>query len=57
MKIIAKCSFLSLAYQVHVKFVILFLTAAAPWVTRYAELGGSWKSEVNKGNHVRQGLV
>ena len=26
-------------------------------VTRYAELGGSWNSEVNKGNHARQGSV
>ena len=25
--------------------------------TRYAELGGSWNSEVNKGNHDRQGSV
>ena len=29
----------------------------APRATRYAELGGSWNSEVNKGNHARQGSV
>ena len=28
-----------------------------PRATRYAELGGSWNSEVNKGNHARQGSV
>ena len=29
-----------------------YLAPSSPGVTRYAELGGSWKSEVNKGNHV-----
>ena len=29
----------------------------APRATRYAELGASWNSEVNKGNHARQGSV
>ena len=28
-----------------------------PRATRYAELGGSWSSEVNKGNHGKQGSV
>ena len=29
----------------------------SPRATRYAELGGSWNSEVNKGNDARQGSV
>ena len=29
----------------------------SPRATRYAELGGSWNSEVNRGNHARQGSV
>ena len=29
----------------------------SPRVTSYAELGGSWNSEVNNGIHARQGTV
>ena len=31
------------------------MNSYTPTATRYAELGGSWNSEVNKGNHARQG--
>ena len=31
------------------------ISTFSPRATRYAELGGAWKSEVNKGNHAGQG--
>ena len=33
------------------------LKPKSPRVTSYAELGGSWNSEVNNGIHARQGSV
>ena len=33
------------------------LFSEPPRVTSYAELGGSWNSEVNNGIHARQGSV
>ena len=39
------------------RWMNLETSAEPPRATRYAELGGSWNSEVNKGNHARKGSV
>ena len=37
--------------------LFMLLVSSTPRVTSYAELGGSWNSEVNNGIHARQGSV
>ena len=39
------------------KSSVVFMFLFTPRATRYAELGGSWNSDVNKGNRARQRSV